>query len=127
MTYKLLPDTVNPDGSTTPSDYIWRVADNTFIRIDESVDAYQDYLEWVAEGNTPDPADQPDAWEAIRQKRDQLIRDSDWTMTPGATVDQAQWTAYRQVLRDIPQTYENAEDVVWPTVPSTSGPNTIEE
>ena len=127
MTYKLLPDTVNPNGSTTPAETILRVADNTFIRIDESVDAYQDYLEWVAEGNTPDPADQPDAWEAIRQKRDQLIRDSDWTMTPGATVDQAQWTAYRQVLRDLPQTYENAEDVVWPTVPSTSGPNTIEE
>ena len=88
---------------------------------------YQEYLKWVAEGNTPQPPDQPDAWVAIRQKRDQLIRESDWTMTPGATVDQAQWTAYRQVLRDLPQTYENAEDVVWPTVPSTSGPNTIEE
>ena len=97
------------------------------IPIDPENTHYQDYLEWVAEGNTPEPADQPDAWEAIRQKRDQLIRDSDWTMTPGATVDQAQWTAYRQVLRDLPQTYENAEDVVWPTVPSTSGPNTIEE
>ena len=127
MTYKLLPDTVNPDGSTTPSTVILRVADNTFIRMDESVSAYQEYLEWVAEGNTPQSPDQSNNWEAIRQKRDQLIRDSDWTMTPGATVDQAQWTAYRQVLRDLPQTYENAEDVVWPTVPSTSGPNTIEE
>ena len=57
MTYKLLPDTVNPDGTTTPSAVILRVADNTFIRMDESVSAYQEYLEWVAEGNTPDPAD----------------------------------------------------------------------
>ena len=57
MTYKLLPDTVNPDGSTTPSTVILRVADNTFIRMDESVSAYQEYLEWVAEGNTPDPAE----------------------------------------------------------------------
>ena len=98
-----------------------------FIPMDTNNTDYQEYLEWVAEGNTPQPPDQPDAWVAIRQKRDQLIRESDWTMTPGATVDQAQWTAYRQVLRDLPQTYENAEDVVWPTVPSTSGPNTIEE
>tara|TARA_R100000005_G_C4820266_1_gene101987 strand:- start:33 stop:206 length:174 start_codon:yes stop_codon:yes gene_type:complete len=57
MTYKLLPDTVNPDGTTTPSDIILRIADNTFIRMDESVSAYQEYLEWVAEGNTPDPAE----------------------------------------------------------------------
>ena len=88
---------------------------------------YAAIQEWIAEGNTPEPVDEPNNWGAIRQKRDQLIRDSDWTMTPGATVDQAQWTAYRQVLRDLPQTYENAEDVVWPAVPSTSGPNTIEE
>lgn len=88
---------------------------------------YIEYLEWVAAGNTPEPADIVDPWQAIRTKRDRLIRESDWTMTPGATVDQAQWSAYRQFLRDLPQTYENAEDVVWPPVPSTSGPNTIEE
>ena len=88
---------------------------------------YQEYLAWLAEGNTPLPPDEPDPWGAIRQKRDQLIRDSDWTMIPGATVDQAQWSAYRQILRDLPQTYSNPEDVVWPTTPSTSGPNTIEE
>lgn len=57
MTYKLLPDTTNPDGTSTPSEIILRIADNTFIRMDESVSAYQKYLEWVAEGNTPLPAD----------------------------------------------------------------------
>jgi len=98
-----------------------------WIAPDPANGMYQEYLEWVAEGNTAQPADQPEAWEAIRQKRDKLIRDSDWTMIPGASVDQAQWSAYRQILRDLPQTYTNAEDVVWPTAPSTSGPNTIEE
>ena len=34
---------------------------------------------------------------AIRTKRDQILKDTDWTMTTGATVDQAQWAAYRQV------------------------------
>ena len=111
------------------SNLIGVVNTNTLLSIPVDPDNkdYQKYLEWVAEGNTPQSPDQSNNWEAILQKRDQLIRDSDWTMTPGATVDQAQWTAYRQVLRDLPQTYENAEDVVWPTVPSTSGPNTIEE
>ena len=57
MTYKLLPDTTNPDGTSTPSEIILRIADNTYIRMDESVIDYQQYLEWVAEGNTPEPAE----------------------------------------------------------------------
>jgi hypothetical protein len=123
MNYQLIN---NPDGSLACIQKTEGI--NVFkIPLAEGNRHYAEYLEWVAAGNTPDPAETVDPWEAIRQKRDALIRKSDWTMTPGATVDQAQWTAYRQILRDLPQTYENAEDVVWPTVPSTSGPNTIEE
>jgi len=87
---------------------------------------YQEYLAWLAEGNEPLPADNAVTWDTIRQKRDQLIADSDWTMIPGATVDQAAWAAYRQVLRDLPQTYAatGPESVVWPVEPSTAGPNT---
>ena len=90
---------------------------------------YQEYLDWVAEGNKPLPVEVTEVtWDTIRAKRDQLIRDSDWTMIPGATVDQAAWSAYRQVLRDLPQTYAatGPESVVWPTEPSTAGPNTTE-
>lgn len=66
-----------------------------------------------------------DTWDTIRAKRDQLIKDSDWTMIPGATVDQAAWAEYRQVLRDLPQTFaaSGPESVIWPTAPSTAGPN----
>ena len=118
--YKL----INDDNSNL----IGVVNTNTLLSIPVDPDNkdYQEYLEWVAEGNTPQSPDQSNNWEAIRQKRDQLIRDSDWTMTPGATVDQVV-DCVPSSLRDLPQTYENAEDVVWPTVPSTSGPNTIEE
>ena len=85
---------------------------------------YQEYLEW-AKTNT---AEDPDGltWNDIRSKRDGILQSTDWTMTTGATVDQAQWAAYRQVIRDIPQTYKDKtpNDVVWPTQPSTAGPNT---
>ena len=87
---------------------------------------YQEYLEWVAEGNTAEAADTEIlTWDSIRATRDQILKDTDWTMTTGATVDQAQWAAYRQNLRDLPQTYKDKtpDDVVWPTQPSTAGPN----
>ena len=93
------------------------------IPLDEENTDYQEYLEW-AKTNT---AEAPDAltWDDIRAKRDGILQSTDWTMTTGASVDQAQWAAYRQVIRDIPQTYKDKtpDDVVWPTQPSTKGPN----
>ena len=66
------------------------------------------------------------SWEIIRKKRDFLLRTTDWTMTPGCTVDQAAWAAYRQTLRDVPQTYfkDGYAAVIWPKAPTTNGPNT---
>ena len=65
------------------------------------------------------------SWENVRKKRNYLLKSTDWTVTPGSTVDQAQWSAYRQNLRDLPQTYKGktANSVVWPVQPSTDGPN----
>ena len=93
------------------------------IPCDEANTDYQEYLEW-AKTNTAEAADGL-TWDDIRGKRDSILKDTDWTMTTGATVDQAQWAAYRQVIRDIPQTYKDKtpDDVVWPTQPSTAGPN----
>jgi|TARA_S200002703_G_scaffold157635_1_gene166035 hypothetical protein len=60
------------------------------------------------------------SWRVVRQKRDALLRSTDWVMTPGSTIDQAAWAAYRQALRDLPQTYQAArlEDISWPVQPS---------
>ena len=67
------------------------------IPFDEANTDYQEYLEWVSEGNTAEAADEDIlTWDVIRATRDQILRDTDWTMTSGATVDQAQWAAYRQ-------------------------------
>ena len=94
------------------------------IPLDEANTDYQEYLEW-AKTNTAEKADEL-TWDDIRSKRDGILSSTDWTMTTGSTVDQAQWAAYRQNLRDIPQTYKDKtpDDVVWPTQPSTAGPNT---
>ena len=97
---------------------------NWSIPIDEVNRHYQEYLEW-AKTNTIEDADGL-TWNDIRNERNRILQTTDWTMTTGATVDLAQWAAYRQVIRDIPQTYKDKtpDDVVWPTQPSTAGPNT---
>jgi hypothetical protein len=84
---------------------------------------YDEYLEW-AKTNTTEEADGL-SWNDIRLKRDGILKETDWTMTTGSSVDQSQWAAYRQNLRDLPQTYKDKtpDDVVWPTQPSTKGPN----
>ena len=52
MTYQLVQNAL---GETLP--VIKRVADNASIPQDPANTDYQEYLEWVAEGNTPTPAD----------------------------------------------------------------------
>ncbi len=97
-----------------------------FIPEDTNNIMWQEYQSWLGEGNTTEAADSESlSWDNIRSLRNDILRDTDWTMTTGATVDQAQWAAYRQNLRDLPQTYKDKtpDDIVWPTQPSTAGPN----
>ena len=54
----------------------------------------------------------------VREKRNQLLKDSDWTQIPDCTVDKAAWATYRQALRDLPENTADVFNPVWPTKPT---------
>ena len=53
----------------------------------------------------------------LRAERDRLIAQTDWWASSDLTMT-AEQTAYRQALRDITDTYQSLDTVVWPVKPS---------
>jgi hypothetical protein len=58
-------------------------------------------------------------WTEIRRTRDTLLKVSDWTQAPDSPLSQekrAEWAAYRQGLRDLPESGD-VNNIVWPQEP----------
>jgi len=53
----------------------------------------------------------------VRNKRNELLSECDWTQLPDAPVDKEAWAAYRQQLRDISEQPDFPYQVNWPTKP----------
>jgi hypothetical protein len=58
-------------------------------------------------------------WEQIRNKRDLLLKESDWSMLVDTAPKPSRkaWLSYRQSLRDLPQTFSNTTEIIWPEIP----------
>lgn len=60
-------------------------------------------------------------WDEIRKQRNYKLYLCDWTQLPDApltTQQKADWTTYRQALRDI-TAQEDPFNITWPTEPAT--------
>ena len=58
----------------------------------------------------------------IKQKRNKLLQDSDWTQLPDVKLTNKEvWAIYRQQLRDILK-QPNIENPTWPTMPPEEYP-----
>ncbi|MDB6446132.1 Phage tail assembly chaperone protein [Pseudomonas sp. NFACC32-1] len=58
---------------------------------------------------------------AIRSRRNQLLRDTDFTQLPdfpATDTQRAEVKAYRQALRDIPEEVDDPSRLVWPVMPA---------
>jgi hypothetical protein len=59
-------------------------------------------------------------WAEIRQLRDDLLKQTDWTQLPDVQLDdatKAAYTAYRQALRELPQNNTDPFNIVLPSKP----------
>ena len=53
----------------------------------------------------------------MRAIRNDLLKESDWTQLPDATVDREAWATYRQALRDFPATWTPSFEADFPDTP----------
>jgi hypothetical protein len=73
---------------------------------------------WAASNNNMYAASNSgNSWADIRSKRDGLLAATDWWAVSDRAISAAE-AAYRQALRDVPQTFSSPADVVWPTKPA---------
>lgn len=59
-------------------------------------------------------------WFSIRAARDKRIGETDYTQMPDSPLSgekKAEFAAYRQALRDLPQSTDNPDEIVWPVKP----------
>ena len=60
----------------------------------------------------------PTTMDSVRRKRNTLLQSSDWVgLTDAVVKNKEAWLTYRQALRDLPQSFSEPSEVVWPEKP----------
>tara|TARA_B100000945_G_C20222040_1_gene521079 strand:+ start:110 stop:472 length:363 start_codon:yes stop_codon:yes gene_type:complete len=55
----------------------------------------------------------------LRKKRNKLLAESDWTQISDVVLaNKDEWKTYRQALRDLPSTFVNGQEVIFPNDPN---------
>lgn len=88
------------------------------IRTDEGVIVTPNTEAWEAwKAEQPDPSIL--VAEEVRQQRNTLLSETDWTQLNDAPLtdeEKEKYRTYRQALRDIPQQESFPENITWPTI-----------
>jgi len=97
------------------------VVENIIVA-DVLMDGYVEHEDGMLIGSPwpPVPPDTETLAAEVRERRDELLRDCDWTQLPDTAItdDQATaWASYRQALRDVPQQDGFPASVDWPERP----------
>jgi hypothetical protein len=110
-----------------PADTDWGTAIETYIFKDNAWTIRSSrpgpFYIWTSTGWTKNTTD---LFNSIISARNSKLFTSDWTQLPDAPLSaakKAEWAAYRQALRDFPDTLDlnsinSLSDVVWPTPPA---------
>lgn len=130
-----------PDGSTTGEFYLWDLKyhiaegflpfaeiqpafnENTEILIPQEIIISEDQTSasraWTVVPKTAEQlaAELHSAWQSIRDKRNALLAQSDWTQLNDVAAN-PEWVLYRQNLRDIPEAFDTPDAVIFPDKPS---------
>ena len=60
------------------------------------------------------------SWERLRSERNTLLASSDWTQYTDSPLDdeaKSEWAVHRQLLRDLPASTEDPDEITWPEAP----------
>ena len=97
-----------------------RLSDNADIPESLANKDWRKYQKWLDEGNTPQPMEIIDSWIMKRIERNLVLQSSDWSVKADVPLTEGrknEWRTYRQALRDLPATYPDANNIIWPNPP----------
>jgi hypothetical protein len=58
-------------------------------------------------------------WDLVRKRRNSILKATDWTVLPDSTPEHGReaWIDYRKKLRDVTDTFNDPENIIWPEPP----------